>query len=151
MPDPTPPPPIDLDEAETLAAHLFRQAATVRDRHAAIESQIELELAQARVADDESAAIRAEIEQYRGWLSGEREGGSAYRTAKAIQDERERRALLETELASLKERLAAASASLARLQSLGQNSAPAQQARAAESALAQLARLHALSQATAPT
>ena len=138
-----------MQDAETLAAHLLRHASAARDRHASLEAAIADEDTARAAVEEESDALRAEIDQYRGWLSGEREGGSAYRMSKAIQDERERRAMLEGELGSLRERLSSASVSLARLQHLGRETPEAQQARAAESALAQLARLHQLSLASA--
>lgn len=139
-----------MEDVESLAAHLLGHAQAARNRHAAIEAHIAAEEVQARHADEQADALRAEIAQYRGWLDGEL-GGSSYRMSKAIHDERERRAMLEGELGLLRERLASASASLARLQNLGQNSAPAQQARAADGALAQLKRLHDLSSQKALT
>ena len=86
-----------MEEAETLAAHLFRHAAAARDKHAELEAAILAEEEASAAAESDSNALRAEIKQYHGWLSGEREGGSAYRMSKAIQDERERRVMLESE------------------------------------------------------
>jgi hypothetical protein len=139
------------DEAETLAAHLLRHACAARDRHAELEGLIADEEVITRRADVEASAIRAEINQFHGWLSGELEGGAAYRMSKAIQDERERRAMLEGELHLLRTRLTEASASLGRLQELHNNNPSAQQFRAAEGALKQLQRLHALSEVQLPT
>jgi len=140
-----------FEEAETLAAHLLRHACAARDRHAELEGLIADEEVITRRADEEASAIRAEIDQFHGWLSGELEGGAAYRTSKAIQDERERRAMLEGELHLLRNRLTEASASLGRLQELHNNNPSAQQFRAAEGALKQLQRLHALSEVQVPT
>jgi len=131
----------DLSVAETLAAHLLTHAAAVRDHHAQLEAAIVAEETAAAKARGETEALQAELEQYHGWISGEREGGSAYRMSKALHDEQERRASVEAEVAALHGKLGTMSERLQALVQMSRDSPQAQQARAADEALSHLALL----------
>ena len=133
--------PIDFETAETLAAHLFTHAAAVRDRHAQLEADIVSEEAATTAVRGETAALQAELEQYEGWLSGELEGGAAYRMSKELHDEHEKRTSAEAEVTALRTKLATMSTHLQALVQQSRNLPQTQQARAADDALAHLALL----------
>lgn len=96
---------------------------------------------------DEAATLRAEIEQYHGWIAEEIEGGAAYRLGKALVEERERRTALEGEVASLHARLASMSDVLQALVARARREPPlVTQARAADGALSALERLRQLTE-----
>ena len=137
-----------LGEAETLAAHLLQHAVAVRESHARLEDGVLAEEESEAAVRREIAVLQAELQQYRGWISEEREGGTAYRLSKALAEERERNMVLERGVAGLRGRLAEMSTHLSRLQQSIHDSPAAQQARAADEALQQLSRLRKLSVAT---
>ena len=131
-------------ETETLAATLYQHALAIRQRHSGFEALIEQEHAAQETAEAESAVLRAEIAQYPGWIDESLDGGAAYRLSKALADERERRMMLENEVATLRERLASASSQLKSLMHHATTMPQQQQARAAEDALTYLSRVREL-------
>ena len=144
-----PPPAID---AEALAQHLFLHAESARQRTAALEARLHAEEAAEALARAESDALRAELRQYKGWIDEEIEGGTAYRLSKLVNDERERRANLESAVTTLRGHLAGLSEQLkvageaAKGETLEQ-----QQARTADEALSALERLRRISASGAAT
>ena len=94
--------PAPTTDAEALAAHLFNHAEVLRQRSAALTARLEAEEAAEAAVRAESAALQAEIRQYRGWITEEIEGGANYRLSKALHEERDRRTMLEEEVRRLK-------------------------------------------------
>jgi hypothetical protein len=145
--EPTTSSPCSQVDAETLAAYLYRHAETARQRHAALVTKLRTEEAAEAAIAAETAALQAELEQYRGWISETREGGSAYRLSKALVEERERRCALEKELGALRSRLSELYGQLQHAVKAAKSETPQQtQARAADEALVHLTRLRQLSQ-----
>ena len=115
----------DAPDAQTLAAHLYRHAETVRARHAALDDAIAAEDAAASTARGTSGALRAEIAQFHGWVSGEHQGGGAYRLSRQLHEERDRRLLLESEVGLLRDRLGAIGKHVATLSHVNSGPTPA--------------------------
>lgn len=138
-----PPPPFDV---ESLAAYLYRHAETARQRRAALEAQLATEDAAEGLVLAETEALRAELQQYHGWLAEEVEGGYPYRLSKELHEERQQRVGLEEEVASLKAHLSGLAAQVQELarQARGET-VEQQQARAANEALTALERLRRIS------
>ena len=139
------PTPLPLVDAEHLAAHLYLHAEAARQRHHAIQSKLDAELAREAAARKESQSLLAEFAQYQGWINEDIEGGGAYRLSKDLVEERERRAALEKEVSSLKGRLSELSGTLQDLVRQAKMPTPAAtQAKAADDALSNLKKLKAL-------
>ena len=90
-----------------LAALLHRHATASRDRLDALRAELAAEDAARAAIAEELGTLSSELTMYECWASGELHDGEAYRVSRAIVEERDRRLLLEQEVAALRERLAA--------------------------------------------
>lgn len=139
-----PPPAVD---AETLAAYLHQHARTAAQRTAALEAKLHAEEAAEAAAHAETDMLRAELQQYRGWINEEIEGGHAFRLSKSLHEERERRGEIEQQVASLKTKFSLLAGELKEMMRKITAETPEQhQIRAADEALSALEKLKRISE-----
>ena len=101
--------------ASAVAALLHRHASASRQRLEALRQELAAEDVARAAAAEELGALSSELATFEGWASGELHDGEAYRLSRAIVDERDRRLLLEQEVAALRTRLAAIGKSVGHL------------------------------------
>ena len=96
---------VPLEQLQTLAVHLHRQTAARAEWHGKLQAGLDEEQARNAAVRAEIDALRAEIKQHQGLLSGALEGGEAMRATKKLIEEQERREALNQQVETLKEKM----------------------------------------------
>ena len=104
-----------LGALQSLAVHMHNQAELRAKRQEKLQAALNEELAANAAVQAEIDALRGEVAQYKGLLSGELEGGEEYRATKVLVEERERHEALGQQVTTMQGKLVHVSGAIKQL------------------------------------
>lgn len=104
-----------LGALQSLAVHMHNQAELRAKRQEKLQAALTEELAANAAVQAEIDALRSEVAQYKGLLSGELEGGEEYRATKVLVEERERHEALGQQVTTMQGKLVHVSGAIKQL------------------------------------
>ena len=104
-----------LGSLQSLAVHMHNQAELRAKRQERLQAALTEELAANAAVQAEIDALRGEVAQDKGLLSGELEGGEEHRATKILVEERERHEALGQQVTTMQDKLVHVSGAIKQL------------------------------------
>jgi len=104
-----------LGSLQSLAVHMHNQAELRAKRQAKLQAALTEELGANAAVQAEIDALRGEVAQHKGLLSGELAGGEEHRATKILVEERERHEALGQQVTTMQDKLVHVSGAIKQL------------------------------------